>query len=108
MLNKYLIKRKLYRRGSSYEITIPKAILWNLDLSKKYNVIFNRKKDRWFIEFKEFNKEKKKGIARRLYRRGDSYETTLPVQVLFNLDLSRKYKVVFTLDKEWCISLEEI
>ena len=108
MLNKYHIKRKLYKRGSSYEITIPKAILWNLDLSRKYNVIFNKKKDRWFIRFKEFGKESKgRAIVRRLYKRGDSYETTLPAQILFSLDLNKKYKVVFVSDKEWYINLEE-
>ena len=108
MLDKYQIKRKLYKRGSSYEITIPKAILWNLDLSKKHNIIFRKKKDKWFIKFEEFSKGKKKGLARRLYTRGDSYETTLPTQLLFNLDLSKRYFVVFRLDKMWFIELEEM
>ncbi|MBS3145369.1 hypothetical protein J4414_01025 [Candidatus Woesearchaeota archaeon] len=108
MSNKYEIKRKLYRRGSSYEITIPKAILWNIDLSRKYSVIFNQKKKQWYIKLDEFGKDRKTGIVRRLYKRGSSYETTLPIQLLFNLDLSKKYNVIFTLDKEWYIKLEEI
>lgn len=107
MESKYQIKRKLYQRGSSYEITIPKSIIWNLDLTQRHNVIFKQKKGRWFIRLSEFGKLKEKGLYRKLYRRGSSYETTLPVQLLFNLDLSKKYKVVFTLDKEWYIELEE-
>jgi|SRR3989344_1362750 len=108
MSDKYQIKRKLYKRGSSYEITVPKAILWNLDLSKKYNIIFRKRKDRWFIKFEEFGKDNKNGIVRRLYTRGDSYETTLPTQLLFNLDLSKRYYVIFRLDKKWYIELEEM
>ncbi len=46
-------KRKLYKRGSSFETTIPKPLLFKLDVEKKYDVIFkyDAKKDRWYIEF---------------------------------------------------------
>ena len=49
------IKRKLYRRGSSFETTIPMPILFALDLSKKHNVVFNfdSKNNRWYIQFEE-------------------------------------------------------
>ena len=48
-------KRKLYKRGSSFETTIPKPLLFKLDLDTKQNVIFkyDAKKDRWYVDFKE-------------------------------------------------------
>ena len=33
-------KRKLYARGSSFETTLPKPLLFKLDLKKRNNVIF--------------------------------------------------------------------
>ncbi len=52
-------KRKLYARGSSFETTIPKPLLFKLDLEKKNSVSFkyDQKNDRWYIEFEE-NDEK--------------------------------------------------
>ncbi|MBW3019900.1 hypothetical protein KY334_01270 [Candidatus Woesearchaeota archaeon] len=52
------IKRKLYKRGSSYETTIPMPLLFAIDKKKKHNVIFNYdpKNNRWFIEFEESKK----------------------------------------------------
>ena len=48
-------KRKLYKRGSSIETTIPKPLLFSLDLIKKHNIIFkyDKEKNRWYIEFEE-------------------------------------------------------
>lgn len=53
------IRRKLYRRGSSYETTIPMPLLFALDLSKKHNVLFrfDPKTSRWYLDF-EAQKEK--------------------------------------------------
>lgn len=49
------IKRKLYRRGSSYETTIPMPLLFALDLTKKHAVIFTYDKhaNRWYVSFEE-------------------------------------------------------
>jgi hypothetical protein len=49
------IKRKLYKRGSSFETTIPMPLLFALDKSKKHNVLFNFDKhtNRWYVEFAE-------------------------------------------------------
>ena len=49
------IKRKLYRRGSSFETTVPMPLLFSLDLDKKHNVLFNfdQQSNRWYIEFEE-------------------------------------------------------
>ena len=48
-------KRKLYKRGSSFETTIPMPILMLLDKSKKYNVIFSydEEANKWYIKFEE-------------------------------------------------------
>ncbi len=54
------LKRKLYRRGSSFETTIPMPLLFGLDPNKKYSVIFNydNKTKRWYVEFEEIKKER--------------------------------------------------
>ena len=48
-------KRKLYKRGSSFETTIPMPILMLLDNAKKYNVIFayDEEANKWYIKFEE-------------------------------------------------------
>lgn len=48
-------KRKLYRRGSSFETTIPMPLLFGLDADKKYHVVFklDSKSNKWYIEFEE-------------------------------------------------------
>ncbi|MBW3022710.1 hypothetical protein KY308_01235 [Candidatus Woesearchaeota archaeon] len=52
------IKRKLYKRGSSFETTIPMPILFAVDKTKKHNVMFkfDAKQNRWYIEFEEVKK----------------------------------------------------
>ena len=49
------IKRKLYKRGSSFETTIPLPLLFKLNTKKKHNVVFkyDAQKDRWYVEFEE-------------------------------------------------------
>ena len=49
------IRRKLYKRGSSYETTIPKPLLFALNEEKKYDVVFSydKEKNRWYISFDE-------------------------------------------------------
>jgi hypothetical protein len=46
-------KRKLYKRGSSFETTIPMPMLFHLDLKKKHNILFkfDSKNQKWYIEF---------------------------------------------------------
>jgi len=48
-------RRKLYTRGSSFETTIPKPLLFKLNMNKQNNVVFkyDSKKDCWYIEFEE-------------------------------------------------------
>jgi hypothetical protein len=52
-------RRKLYKRGSSFETTIPKPLLFALDASKKHNVIFayDPVANKWFLKFEKTDKE---------------------------------------------------
>lgn len=58
------IKRKLYKRGSSYEITIPMPLLFSVDKSKKNNVVFrfDDSNQRWYVDFEEIGESNKEGI----------------------------------------------
>ena len=55
------IKRKLYKRGSSFEITIPMPLLFAIDKSKKQNVVFkfDESSIRWYVEFEEMKQKEK-------------------------------------------------
>lgn len=49
-------------------------------------------------------------FRRRLYKRGSSYETTIPMPALFALDPEKKYDVVFVYDpqtKNWVLRFDE-
>lgn len=48
-------RRKLYKRGSSYETTIPMPLLFAIDKKKKYNVVFSYEKsiNKWIVQFEE-------------------------------------------------------
>ncbi len=48
-------RRKLYRRGSSFETTIPKPMLFDVDVGKRQNVIFSydRSLKAWTVRFEE-------------------------------------------------------
>ena len=48
-------------------------------------------------------------IRRKLYSRGSSFETTIPMPLLFSLDLKKKHIVLFKFDpetKRWYIEFE--
>lgn len=47
------IRRRLYKRGSSYESTLPVPILFSLDMNKRYNAVFRFEDGRWYIDFEE-------------------------------------------------------
>ncbi len=49
-------------------------------------------------------------IKRKLYSRGSSYETTIPMPLLFPLDLKKKHSVIFVYDKSknrWYLDFKE-
>ncbi len=54
-------RRKLYRRGSSFETTIPMPLLFALDKGKKYNVVFlyDTESNNWYVKFEETGGGKK-------------------------------------------------
>ncbi len=50
-------------------------------------------------------------IKRKLYQRGSSYETTIPMPLLFAVDKSKKQHVIFNYDPKanrWYIEFEEM
>ncbi|MBW2974874.1 hypothetical protein KY366_04110 [Candidatus Woesearchaeota archaeon] len=51
-------RRKLYKRGSSFETTIPMPLLFALDKGKKHNIVFSLdpQANKWFIKFEEVKK----------------------------------------------------
>jgi hypothetical protein len=49
-------------------------------------------------------------LKRKLYSRGGSFETTIPIQLLFSLDLEKRHNVLFEFDKKtsrWYVVFEE-
>ena len=49
-------------------------------------------------------------FRRKLYTRGSSYETTIPMPLLFSLDKNKKHEVVFVFDPgsdKWFIKIEQ-
>ena len=54
-------RRKMYKRGSSYETTIPMPLLFAIDKTRKQNVIFiyDSASNRWYVQFEE----RKKNLA---------------------------------------------
>ena len=52
-------RRKLYKRGSSFETTVPMPLLFAIDNSKKHNVVFSYdpSSNKWFIKFEPIKKE---------------------------------------------------
>lgn len=55
------IRRNLYKRGSSFETTVPLPLLFGINESKKYNVIFkyNESNHRWYLDVEEIKPVKK-------------------------------------------------
>lgn len=54
-------RRKLYKRGSSYETTIPMPLLFAIDKTRKQNVVFkyDPNANKWYIQFEERKDEDK-------------------------------------------------
>lgn len=59
-------KRKLYKRGSSFETTVPMPILMLLDRNRRYNVVFayDEQANKWYIKFEE--RSDKRGLDKKL------------------------------------------
>jgi hypothetical protein len=49
-------------------------------------------------------------FRRKIYTRGSSYETTIPMPLLFSIDKGKKYTAIFLFEAEsgkWIIRIEE-
>ena len=48
-------RRKLYTRGSSYETTIPRPLLFDRDLTRKHDILFEYDAERkaWYLRIEE-------------------------------------------------------
>ena len=49
-------------------------------------------------------------LKRKLFKKGNSYTTTIPAQILWDIDTDKPHNVVFTFDKskrKWYIEFEE-
>ena len=67
-------RRRLYRRGSSFETTVPMPLLLTLDQSRHYDVVFayDAEKQVWFLSFVEreaLPKGSKRGVGTRRQER---------------------------------------
>ncbi len=102
----HTLKRRLYKRGSSFEVTIPMPILFGLDLESKHNITFYKKADKWLLLIDK-KADSKQSITRNLYKRGSSYETTIPIQLILHLNPRKSYYVVFKFDNVWEVLFEE-
>jgi len=51
-------RRKIYKRGSSYETTLPMPLLFSLDDKKKHYAVFrfDAKTNRWYLDFEPIKK----------------------------------------------------
>ena len=60
-------RRKLYKRGSSFETTIPIPMLFSQDLDKKHEVVFrlDKEKNKWYLDFEEFTETETKKLKRK-------------------------------------------
>jgi hypothetical protein len=50
-------------------------------------------------------------LKRKLFKKGNSYTTTIPAQILWDCDTDKQHNVVFVFDKskrKWYLELEEI
>ena len=50
-------------------------------------------------------------LKRKLFKRGNSFTTTIPSQILWDIDMNKKHDVVFTYDtskRRWYIGFEVI
>jgi len=49
------LKRKLYKRSSSFETTVPMPLLFAVDKTKKHSVVFkfDENLNQWYVEFEQ-------------------------------------------------------
>ena len=110
-------KTKLWRRNEkSYAATIPQALVFRIDPSKKYYVEWNydNKLKKWHVDFKENKDKKSEGIVFKtsLWKRSQrSYATTVPHAVILHIDEEKEYEAEWEFEsktKKWIINIKEV
>ena len=111
-------RTKLWRRSEkSYATTIPQALLFMLDTSKKYNVewTYDPKLNKWSVKFLEATQSSKSKVISfktSLWKRSQkSFATTIPHAVLLQIDENKKYEAEWEFDskmQKWTITLKEV
>jgi hypothetical protein len=108
---------KLWRRTEkSFATTIPQALLFLVDASKKYNVewAYDLKQKKWTVDIVEFGKKPKEKAIRfltMLWKRSQrSYATTVPHAVLMHMDEEKAHLLELIFDskmQKWIVSVKE-
>ena len=106
-------RTKLWQRSEkSFATTIPQALLFLLDIDKKYNVewSFDLKHKIWCVDFLEFGKKARflTGLWKRSQR---SYATTVPHAVLMYIDENKEHELEWEFDKKiqkWTVKVKEV
>ncbi len=101
------LTRKVYRRASSFEVTIPKPLLFGHDPSNLH-VVFSFE-GRFYLDFSQRRREGRNIISRSVYRRGTSYETTIPREMMVGLDPDRQLTARFRFEsktKRWYLEVD--
>ena len=106
---------KLWQRSEkSYAATIPQALVFMIDPSKKYYVEwkYDTKSKIWFVDFKEVKEKKSEGIVFKtsLWKRSQrSYATTVPHAVILHIDESKEYEAEWKFkDQKWIVRIKEV
>lgn len=80
-------------------------ILFGLDLKLKHSINFSSQKGKWLLSFDK--EQDSKSISRSLYKRGSSFETTIPIQMVLSLDAKKSYDVIFNFENGWYVEFGE-
>lgn len=108
---------KIWKRSEkSYAATIPHALVFMIDASKKYYVewSYDIKTKKWFVDFKEFKEKKSEGIVFKtsLWKRSQrSYATTIPHAVLLYINEEKEHEAEWEFNsklKKWIINIKEV
>ncbi len=100
------------RAKKSFATTIPRALLFRIDLAKKHFVEWEyiSKLDKWVIDFVEKKNKVKLKFYTFLWKRSQrSYATPYPV--LVHIDEDKDYEIEYEFDKElqkWTVAVNGV
>ena len=107
---------RLWRRSEkSFATTIPQAILFMINPTKKYEVIwtYTPNSQKWSVDFVESDTKQENILFKTsLWKRSQSsFATTIPQAVLLHIDEEKSYETIWEFDqklKKWTITLQEV